>query len=147
MTDASTEAVERLAFDSFTSDPVQLSAFLRARAHERDDLLAEVEDAHKLLQKAKDWIDRSEKRRMEYLVRAKAAEAKLEQARADVSGTGVSEAREYATDTIEEIIGETHDIDVTDRRYAENVVAWLEKYHPAAILTLIDEGQDQPTDG
>lgn len=48
----------------------------------------------------------------------------------------VGEAKEHAIDTIEEIIGETHDLYVTDRRYAENIVAWLERHHPAALRAL-----------
>lgn len=50
--------------------------------------------------------------------------------------------REEIVDTIEDIISETHDIDVTDRRYAENIVAWLERHHPAALRAVA--GEDQP---
>jgi predicted amino acid-binding ACT domain protein len=45
---------------------------------------------------------------------------------------------EYAVDTIEEIIGETHDIDVTDRMYAQNIVNWLKRHHPAALLAIAE---------
>ena len=52
-----------------------------------------------------------------------------------------AEARENVVDIIEEIICETHDLDVRDRDYAENVVAWLEKYHPAALRAIAGEGE------
>jgi hypothetical protein len=45
-------------------------------------------------------------------------------------------AREAIVDEIEEIISETHEIDVTDRNYAENIVGWLERHHPAALRSL-----------
>lgn len=45
----------------------------------------------------------------------------------------MTDLREELLDEIEEIIGETHDIDVTDRRYAENILGWLERHHPKAL--------------
>ena len=47
-----------------------------------------------------------------------------------------AEARENLLDEIEEIINETHDIDVNDRNYAENIVGWLERHHPTALRAL-----------
>jgi len=86
MTDTSTEAVERLAFDSFTSDPVQLSATLRALAAERDALRAEVENA-KLNASLLAFTCGS------LASRAEAAEAKQEQARVDALREAVKKIR------------------------------------------------------
>lgn len=52
-----------------------------------------------------------------------------------------ADAREGIVDEIEEIICETHEMDVRDRDYAENVVCWLEKHHPAALRALADAGE------
>ncbi len=48
----------------------------------------------------------------------------------------VREDHEALIDEIEDIISETHDIDVTDRKYAENIVGWLQLHHPAALRAL-----------
>lgn len=47
--------------------------------------------------------------------------------------------RENIVDEIESIISETHDMDVRDIDYAENIVSWLERHHPRA-LQVIAEG-------
>lgn len=63
----------------------------------------------------------------------------IEQVEAEMAPVPVSvevAARENIVDEIEEIIAETHDLDVTDRNYAENIVGWLERHHPAALRTL-----------
>ena len=39
------------------------------------------------------------------------------------------ETREIIVDEIESIICETHEMDVRDRDYAENIVSWLERHH------------------
>ncbi|MBU0643683.1 MAG: hypothetical protein KJ731_21210 [Alphaproteobacteria bacterium] len=43
------------------------------------------------------------------------------------------ETREIIVDEIESIICETHEMDVRDRDYAENIVSWLERHHPSAL--------------
>jgi hypothetical protein len=53
----------------------------------------------------------------------------------------VQEDNEALIDEIEEIISETHDIDVTDRNYAENIVGWLRLHHPAALRALKGGGE------
>ncbi|GLT07970.1 hypothetical protein ACFQFQ_14495 [Sulfitobacter porphyrae] len=54
-----------------------------------------------------------------------------------------AEDRENIVDEIESIINETHEMDVRDIDYAENIVSWLERHHPAALraLTKTDGGE------
>ncbi|OAN76671.1 hypothetical protein A8B82_14830 [Sulfitobacter sp. EhC04] len=47
-----------------------------------------------------------------------------------------AEDRENIVDEIENIISETHEMDVRDIDYAENIVSWLERHHPAALRAL-----------
>lgn len=47
-----------------------------------------------------------------------------------------AEERENIVDEIESIISETHEMDVRDIDYAENIVGWLERHHPAALRAL-----------
>lgn len=49
--------------------------------------------------------------------------------------------RENIVDAIESIICETHEMDVRDVDYAENIVSWLERHHPAALRAIAGEGQ------
>ena len=56
------------------------------------------------------------------------------------AGPITPEARENIVDTVEGIILDTHDIDVRDRHYAENVVGWLERHHPAALRAIAEGG-------
>ena len=51
----------------------------------------------------------------------------------------IEENKRYATDTIEEIISETHDIDTLDFHYAVNIVEWLEKHHPRALALITEK--------
>ena len=51
----------------------------------------------------------------------------------------LEENKRYATDTIEEIISETHDIDTLDFHYAVNIVEWLEKHHPRALALITEK--------
>lgn len=44
--------------------------------------------------------------------------------------------RETVVETITEIIGETHDIDVQDHHYAEAIVRWLEQNRPAEFRAI-----------
>lgn len=44
-----------------------------------------------------------------------------------------ADARENIVDEIESIICETHEMDVRDVDYAENIVSWLERHHSAAL--------------
>jgi hypothetical protein len=48
------------------------------------------------------------------------------------------EDRENIVDEIESIICETHEMDVRDMDYAENIVSWMEKHHPAALRAIAD---------
>lgn len=50
-----------------------------------------------------------------------------------------AEDRENIVDEIESIICETHDMDVRDVDYAENIVSWLERHHPAALRAMADK--------
>lgn len=52
-----------------------------------------------------------------------------------------AEARENIVDEIESIICETHEMDVRDIDYAENIVSWLERHHPAALRAISEAGQ------
>ena len=47
-----------------------------------------------------------------------------------------AEDRENIVDEIESIICETHEMDVRDIDYAENIVSWLERHHPAALRAI-----------
>lgn len=49
--------------------------------------------------------------------------------------------RENIVDAIESIICETHEMDVRDVDYAENIVSWLERHHPAALRAIAGEDQ------
>ena len=53
-----------------------------------------------------------------------------------------TEARENIVDEIESIICETHDIDVLDIDYAENIVSWLERHHPVALRAIEGDQTD-----
>lgn len=52
-----------------------------------------------------------------------------------------AEARENIVDEIESIICETHEMDVRDIDYAENIVSWLERHHPAALRAISEDSQ------
>ena len=52
-----------------------------------------------------------------------------------------TEDRENIVDEIESIICETHEMDVRDIDYAENIVSWLERHHPAALRAISEAGQ------
>ena len=52
------------------------------------------------------------------------------------------ETREDVKEVITEIIGETHDMDVRDEHYAENIVSWLERHYPAAWRALSQTGDE-----
>ena len=50
-----------------------------------------------------------------------------------------AEDRENIVDEIESIICETHEMDVRDIDYAENIVSWLERHHPAALRAISED--------
>lgn len=50
-----------------------------------------------------------------------------------------AEDRENIVDEIESIICETHEMDVRDIDYAENIVSWLERHHPAALRAISEK--------
>ena len=50
-----------------------------------------------------------------------------------------AENRENIVDEIESIICETHEMDVRDIDYAENIVSWLERHHPAALRAISEK--------
>ncbi|MBQ0803104.1 MAG: hypothetical protein KBT76_15365 [Sulfitobacter litoralis] len=52
-----------------------------------------------------------------------------------------AEDRENIVDEIESIICETHEMDVRDIDYAENIVSWLERHHPAALRAISEDSQ------
>ncbi|MEX3315724.1 hypothetical protein [Sulfitobacter sp. PS-8MA] len=52
------------------------------------------------------------------------------------------EARENIVDEIESIICETHEMDVRDVDYAENIVSWLERHHPAALRAISEDSHE-----
>jgi len=52
-----------------------------------------------------------------------------------------AEDRENIVDEIESIICETHEMDVRDIDYAENIVSWLERHHPAALRAISEKTQ------
>ena len=52
-----------------------------------------------------------------------------------------AEDRENIVDEIESIICETHEMDVRDIDYAENIVSWLERHHPAALRAISENSQ------
>ncbi|MEO9537246.1 MAG: hypothetical protein ABJL49_05585 [Parasphingorhabdus sp.] len=52
-----------------------------------------------------------------------------------------AEDREKIVDEIESIICETHEMDVRDIDYAENIVSWLERHHPAALRAISEDSQ------
>lgn len=57
--------------------------------------------------------------------------------RPEIAPAPVSEEdRENIVDEIESIISETHEMDVRDIDYAENIVGWLERHHPDALRAL-----------
>jgi hypothetical protein len=47
--------------------------------------------------------------------------------------------RENIVDEIESIICETHELDVRDVDYAENIVSWLERHHPDALRARVGD--------
>lgn len=65
---------------------------------------------------------------------ARAAIAAMQPIHADVT----PDVREGIVDDIESIICETHELDVRDRDYADNIVSWLERHHPAALRAIAD---------
>ena len=52
-----------------------------------------------------------------------------------------AEDRENIVDEIESIICETHEMDVRDIDYAENIVSWLERHHPVALRAISEDSQ------
>lgn len=52
-----------------------------------------------------------------------------------------AEDRENIVDEIESIICETHEMDVRDIDYAENIVSWLERHHPDALRAILEKTQ------
>lgn len=72
---------------------------------------------------------------------ARAALSAMQPSPAEAAKVLTAEDRENIVDEIESIICETHELDVRDVDYAENIVSWLERHHPAALRAIAGEGQ------
>jgi len=145
MTDITPEAVER--FIQTTMKEAVLSGGMPRNADDTKDAYATVTLLRALSARIAELEERNKRQALELLqVHGQYAD-QITTARAATQPTPAEAAtisdaqREDIVDTIENIISETHELDVRDSDYAENIVSWLEQHHPAALRAISETPQ------